>query len=314
MRSKLILFTAVMALSFQANAFDFESFKSNAAKLAGEAVTATKAFSNDAIAALNGEERSNVDSGNNQASNQQTYKAGAPKIKQNYRVPHNGHPQNFDQAKKFMYTYVYLDGENHKTSYCGCDINHKSYGKWKGVKPDINSCGLKVRKEGNRYRAERIEAEHIVPASLIGLKNNCMLRNSKNSKKRDLCDRTDKEFSVPYTDLHNLTPITGEVNVDRSNFPFREVPNSNTVGSYGQCDFAVNFKERISMPPQRAKGQVARAYLYMSDRYRIQLSKSDRATYMKWHKENPPSAWDIEKNKRVKQIQGNSNPYIQNLD
>lgn len=313
MRNKItvVMFAVAMAFSTQASAFDFDAFKRNAAKMAGEAAAVAKDVGQDLLANFRDGQEKVEDA---QGQTNQSVNNGEPVFQENYRVPHNQHPRNFDQAKKILYTYVYREGENHKTSYCGCDINYTTQGKWNRVTPDIDSCGLKVRQEGNRYRAERIEAEHIVPASLIGLKNNCILRNSKNPKKRDLCDRTDENFSKPYTDLHNLTPITGEVNADRSNFPFREVTRTDTQGSYGQCEFPMDFRGRVATPPERAKGQVARAYLYMSDRYRIQLSKNDRATYMKWHQENPPTAWELEKNRRVKQIQGNSNPYVQDLD
>ena len=220
-----------------------------------------------------------------------------------------GRPRNFNDSKKLMYNDVYRAGEGHKTIYCGCDVEHHG----KRVLPNLKSCDYKVRKENNRFRAERIEAEHIVPASLIGLQNKCMIENKSMKSKRNYCEKNDPNFRKAYVDLHNLVPAIGEVNLDRSNYPFKEI-RTNDVNYGSQCNMSISFKDRQAMPPKAAKGEVARAYLYMSDRYDIRLSKNDRRTYEIWHKQNPPTKWEIEKNKRVKKIQGNSNPYIQNLD
>ena len=148
---------------------------------------------------------------------------------------------------------------------------------------------------------------------MIGLQNKCMIENSKMKDKRNYCEKNDPEFKKAYVDLHNLAPAVGEVNLDRSNYPFKEIQRS-TVSYGNQCKIMIDTKDRKAMPPPNAKGEVARAYLYMANRYDIRLSSSDRKTYEAWNRQHPPTHWEYEKNKRIKKIQGNSNPYVQNLD
>lgn len=47
-------------------------------------------------------------------------------------------------------------------------------------------------------------------------------------------------------DLHNLVPVIGELNGDRSNYSFSMLPGEPRV--YGEPDFEVNFKQRKVEP------------------------------------------------------------------
>ncbi len=215
---------------------------------------------------------------------------------------------SFSEAKRVLYTKVYKPNEDHKTFYCGCDIERQG----KKLSPDLSSCGYKVRKERNRYRAERIEAEHIVPAAHIGYQNKCMIDNKSRKDKRNFCEKNDPNFMKAYTDLHNLVPSIGEVNMDRSNFRFTTMNETDFV--YGKCDMKIDFKGKRVTPPENVRGDIARTYFYMSDRYGISISDGQRKMFNAWNKQDPVDKWEIEKNKRIKSVQGNSNPYIENLD
>mgnify|MGYP005999096371 CR=1 FL=1 len=48
----------------------------------------------------------------------------------------------------------------------------------------------------------------------------------------------------------------------------------------------------------------------MSDKYNINLSKQERKLFEVWNKIDPVSKWEIIKNDRVLELQGNSNPYV----
>ena len=58
------------------------------------------------------------------------------------------------------------------------------------------------------------------------------------------------------------------------------------------------------------KGDIARIYFYMSDRYNINLSKQQRKMMEVWNKLDPIDEWEKLKNKRVLKLQGNGNKYI----
>jgi deoxyribonuclease-1 len=217
---------------------------------------------------------------------------------------------NFSEAKRVLYSKVYKSTEDHKTFYCGCDIERQG----KKLTPNLDSCGYENRNPRNYNRATRIEAEHIVPAAHIGYQNKCMIKNKSMKDKRGYCEKNDPDFKNAYIDLHNLVPSIGEVNLDRSNFRFT---TSNEVGVksvYGKCDIRIDTKGKRVVPPDYVKGDIARTYLYMSDRYDIKISDSQRKMFVVWDKEDPADEWEIEKNKRIKDVQGNSNPYIQDLD
>lgn len=216
---------------------------------------------------------------------------------------------SFSKTKQILSTQIYKPNEPHKTIYVACDIERQG----KKMVPVLESCNYVNRKPNNLNRAERIEWEHIVPAAHIGYQNKCMIENKSRKDKRNYCESVDPEFRRAYVDMFNLVPSVGEVNLDRSNFRFAELTSSDFDYCNG-CGFMISFKGKSVTPPAEVKGDIARTYLYMSDRYNINLSDSQRKMFEAWNKMDPVSAWEIEKNKRVKKIQGNSNPYIQNLD
>ncbi|MGD8112826.1 deoxyribonuclease I [Vibrio sp. TRT 17S01] len=205
-------------------------------------------------------------------------------------------PTSFSSAKK---TAVKIYQDHPISFYCGCDIN------WQGKKgtPDLASCGYQVRKQ--QKRASRIEWEHVVPAWQFGHQRQCWQSGGRKN-----CSRNDKAFRQMEADLHNLTPAIGEVNGDRSNYNFSQWNGIDGV-SYGRCEMQVNFKQRKVMPPDRAKGSIARTYLYMSKEYGFRLSKQQRNLMTAWNKMYPVNDWECERDKRIAKIQGNHNPFVE---
>ncbi|OCG21488.1 hypothetical protein A9G23_04445 [Gilliamella sp. App4-10] len=49
---------------------------------------------------------------------------------------------------------------------------------------------------------------------------------------------------------------------------------------YGQRKSAVDFKARIFLPRNEIRGMIARSYLYMSDKYKINLSNQEKKLMM----------------------------------
>lgn len=108
--------------------------------------------------------------------------------------------------------------------------------------------------------------------------------------------------------MHNLVPAIGEVNGDRSNY--RYGANKPNIGMYGNCKFEVNFKEKRAYVKEDIRGDIARIYFYMSDKYNIRLSKQEKKMMKAWSKQDPVSDWERVKNKRIQEIQGNKNKFI----
>lgn len=202
-------------------------------------------------------------------------------------------PSSFYAAKKLAIK-IYAD---HPISfYCGCNI------QWQGKKglPNLDRCGYTVRKQ--EKRANRIEWEHIVPAWQFGHQLQCWQQGGRKN-----CSK-DKQFKVMAADLHNLVPAIGEVNGDRSNFNFSTWNGEPT--QYGQCQMIVNFKERKAQPPTASRGAIARAYLYMFERYGMRFSHQQKSLMQAWHHSYPASDWECIRNTRIKNIQGFANSYV----
>ncbi|MGL4381191.1 MAG: endonuclease [Vibrio sp.] len=204
-------------------------------------------------------------------------------------------PNSFSGAK-IEALKIYRD---HPISfYCGCEI------RWQGKQgiPDLDGCGYQVRKQANR--AARIEWEHVVPAWQFGHQLQCWQQDGRKN-----CARTSPEFNQMEADLHNLTPAIGEINGDRSNFNFSQWYGVDGA-TYGQCEMQINFKARKAMPPERARGAIARTYLYMSERYAFTLSKAQSQLMQAWNNQYPVSEWECERDRRIAKVQGNANRFV----
>jgi len=129
------------------------------------------------------------------------------------------------------------------------------------------------------------------------------------------------------SDLHHVFPTDGYVNNRRGNYPFGTVgsavwtsTNGSRLGASDQCDTTLQVFE----PADAFKGDIARAILYMSIRYRGEdeawssSGASDGASLegwaevvlRAWHITDPPDAKEIARNNAVAAIQGNRNPFV----
>ncbi|MFD2178717.1 endonuclease [Veronia pacifica] len=204
-------------------------------------------------------------------------------------------PQSFSKAKRLA---VKIYQQHPISFYCGCPI------EWQGKKgnPDLNACGYNVRKQ--QKRADRIEWEHVVPAWQFGHQRQCWQDGG-----RKVCSKKDLTFRLMEADLHNLVPAIGEVNGDRSNFRFSQW-NGDSGAFYGQCQFKVNFKQRVAEPPAQSRGAIARIYKYMQKEYGFKMAKAQTQLMNAWDKTHPVSAWECERDRKIAAIQKNHNPFV----
>ena len=101
----------------------------------------------------------------------------------------------------------------------------------------------------------------------------------------------------------------GEVNGDRSNYRFGMVTSSRHA-TYGDCAMKIDFKGRVAEPPAQVRGDIARIYFYMSDAYKIRLSKQQRRLLEAWARQDPEDAWELERGRRIAKITGTGSPSI----
>jgi deoxyribonuclease I len=210
------------------------------------------------------------------------------------------HPASFSKAKRLA---AKIHEGREVTIYCGCDYTHQG----KKLVPDWDSCGYRPRiartKKGKpNARAIRIEWEHVMPAWVFGHQRQCWQQGG-----RKVCKK-DPEFARMEADLHNLAPAVGELNGDRSNYRFAMIDGE--PRAYGRCDFEVDFKGKRAEPPPNVRGDIARVYFYMRDRYRLRLSKQQTQLLNDWNKQDPIDEWERERDLRIERVQGTGNPYV----
>ena len=214
-------------------------------------------------------------------------------------APSAGAMDNFNQAKKVLPS-IYKELSNPTTIYCGCPLSIER----NRLRLDLRACGYKVRKQAKR--AARVEYEHVMPAWEFGHQLKCW---QDGGRKRCTSGKNgDTKFKQMEGDLHNLFPSVGEVNGDRANFRFSEwnaVPTQ-----YGQCEMVVDFKGRRAQPPKRSRGMIARAYLYMADKYGIRLSQAQSRLYQVWNRQYAPDDNECLRNELIAKVQGNDNPFV----
>ncbi len=202
---------------------------------------------------------------------------------------------SFSKSKRILATKIY--SQHQKTFYGGCDYEIAD----NRLVPIHDSCGFHYRK--NLKRASRIEWEHIVPAWFFGHNLDCWKRGG-----RAECRRVSPEFKRMEADMHNLAPAIGEINGDRSNFPYGNIRGERR--EYGRVDMEIDFSQKLAEPKRNILGDIARVYLYMRDRYGLKLSHEDEQRFIEWNNRDPVTRWERKKNLLVKEYQGDDNIYI----
>jgi deoxyribonuclease I len=206
-------------------------------------------------------------------------------------------PRTFKQAKSLL-AQIHEDLGLLTTFYCGCPYVRKGRS---GGDIDREACGLKARK--NEMRSDRVEWEHVVPASWIGRGRACWITGNSSCKKkgRKCCAKVDPEFIAAYASPHNLFPSSGEVNGDRSAHPFGTV--SGEFRKYGACDFEVGGTPRVAEPPDSVRGEIARTMLYMIDAHGVSVRR-DHEELIRESKSDPPEVWEIRRAQTIYQRTG----------
>ncbi|HEC06124.1 MAG TPA: endonuclease I [Thiolapillus brandeum] len=169
---------------------------------------------------------------------------------------------------------------------------------WQGVYPNGGEtlyCGRKFRPFDRS-----VNVEHVYPMSWVTKKLGC--------GKREQCRHNSPRFNLIESDMHNMYPARKDVNQTRGAMAFGIIEGENH--KYRGCDFEVDFRKRRVEPRPEVRGRIARAMLYMSDEYGLDIYHKQRKMLEKWNRQYPPDAEEKRHNRAVARIQGKPNPYI----
>jgi uncharacterized protein len=176
-----------------------------------------------------------------------------------------------------------------------------------GIVTDIYSgYSVPIKKNSAKPREEaaqhRINAEHVWPQS----------RGATGPAK---------------SDLHNLFASRAEVNSDRANFPFADIPDSQTTSWYldddelfvkpspQDIDKYSEFKRGAFEPREAKKGDIARVMFYFRTVYPeladANFFEAQQDTLCTWQADDPVDASEMARSRAIaRTLQGNENPFV----
>ena len=163
---------------------------------------------------------------------------------------------------------------------------------------------------------------------------------------KNVGDCINREHSMPkswfndakpmYSDAFHLYPTDGKVNGQRSNYPYGECAKGTTLasnggvkalGRLGASTFA-GYSGTVFEPDDEYKGDFARSYFYMAAAYFDKIADWNSEMLagnnypafttwavnllLKWHRQDPVSDKEMNRNDAVYAYQKNRNPFIDN--
>lgn len=234
---------------------------------------------------------------------------------------------SWNNAKNTLDDQVYYD--HRLTFYCGCA--YTSDGDYDGSGDiDADACGL-GDVPNMQHVKDTIQWEHIVPASLMPVGDFMCWQNEKEVsqcqrsdgtvkyRNRVCCERVSPSGKLMIFDMFNLAPSAAQLNQYRSNDPYGEVPDNSGFEGFGQSCEARDLNgttsgpEGLFEPPNCKKGDVARTWFYMQLAHGVLINPATYALFRSWSDLDPVSPWERERHDRISAIQGNINPYIDNV-
>ena len=170
---------------------------------------------------------------------------------------------------------------------------------WRMLYPDGGQglyCGARFAARDRDYNIE-----HVYPMSWVGKALRC--------GDREACRRRSPRFNEIESDMHNMYPARRDLNRERGSYPLREIRGERHVEQ--GCDLEIDHQMRVVEPRPAVRGDIARAMLYMADRYDLTIFERQRRTLLDWRRSDPPDDEERRRNALIAEFQGNANPWIQ---
>ncbi len=171
---------------------------------------------------------------------------------------------------------------------------------WKTLYPNGGKglyCGKNFKRFDRRYNIE-----HVFPMSWVTHALRCGDRHH--------CRRVSRRFNEIESDMHNMYPARRDLNKRRGAMAYAIVKGEHWVKP--DCDLEIDARRRWVEPRPAVCGDIARALLYMADRYpELKLYRRQRDLMLRWNRQDPPDAAEKVRNRRIRKVQGRGNPWIE---
>ncbi len=197
---------------------------------------------------------------------------------------------------------IYWGGGQNRTLHCGC-----SFDKIQQLAPQICAQG---KKGGQKLKERKILSwVHAVPVAVFAKPLKCWNealcrrgRLSGNDGAR-CCNVLSQKFKKREADMHNLFPAISLSDGE-------EVETSSVFGGMNEYRVCSDQGKPQLSPRLGIRGDMARANFYMSRQYKFAIAEGLEDRLRQWHLEDPPDAWEEERNSDIEIVQGNRNPFI----
>lgn len=187
-----------------------------------------------------------------------------------------------------MADHVYTQIHDRKTLFCNCQFDRTEA-------IHHTSCpGAIDEPDMNGRLGDKVVWVNVVPDRYLD-----RLRCANESQ----CGLRIKQIGM---DAHALFPLSGIIAELWSGRYYSIIPGEARM--YGSCDLEVEGP-RIE-PGARIRGDLARAVLYMSQKYGFELTSAEKSTFDLWHSQDPPDQFEIRRNERIQRQQGDFNTWI----
>jgi len=175
--------------------------------------------------------------------------------------------------------------------------------------------------------------------------SDCHFTTSQHGTYSNECDNFNREHTVPQSwwgggtsnqgcDIFQVLPTDGKVNGWRDNYPYGEVSTATKTSSNG-CKLGASklsgYSGTVFEPADQYKGDLARGILGAMVKWKGNWSQQEGSStfngtytmaahfglteyavdlFMRWHRADPVSQKEIDRNNGIQQTQGNRNPFI----
>jgi deoxyribonuclease-1 len=197
---------------------------------------------------------------------------------------------------------IYWEGDHNRTIHCGC-----SFDKIQQLAPQICAHGLN---SGKRLEERKILGWiHAVPVAFFAKPLKCwnetLCRQGRQSGDNGArcCNVLSQKFKKREADMHNLFPAISPSDPEK-------MEPSPVFGGMEEYRFCSDESKPVLSPRPGVRGDIARAYFYMSRQYKFAIPEDLENRMRQWHFEDPPDTWEEERNSLIEIVQGNRNPFI----
>ena len=211
-------------------------------------------------------------------------------------------PDNRSQAKNLL---KMIDLDYKKTQLNGCDYHYDATSCMDITIVESKSCTIE-------HGPESVAWVQVVPGEYFGRDFACMRKptcsNSWEKKKFGspiCCRRVNAQYREMEADLYNLIPVVSAFARFQEGKPFGLVKKP--LHRVGEIKIGATKIE----PPDDVKGNIARVYLYMQDRYGLKLSKAEQKVFLQWHESDRVDEHECALSQIIHTVQGSRNRWIE---